>query len=225
MPKLPLGKRGISGLEPNAATIDELKTRVNRLYVYCVLTGFGAASLIAVAAAHYLLDQPSITSLGLALVGSLIAVGLLLAHRWASRPIEKHEARQAALTEAFRDIRYSCSDRVEELFQSSPAARADRLITESLHKITDIRESVAARWEQAYAGMSWWGKATSEPPDLSGMDKKIAELEKAKQRLAATGELQKARALFNNLEERSRRRIDASELAALKSVPQSHLEP
>ena len=82
-----------------------------------------------------------------------------------------------------------------------------------------------ARWEQAYEGMSWWGKLTNDPPDLSGMDKKFDELEKAKQRLVDTGELQKAREFFDDMEERSQGRIDASELAALKSVPQSHLEP
>lgn len=212
-------------MERNAATIDELKARAYRLYVYCVLAGLGASSLIAIAVTRRLLDQPSTISFGLALVGGLTTLGLFLAYSWVQRPIDKHEARQAALKEEFKEAHYSCSDRIDELFKSSPAARADRLITDSLQKLKDIQESVAAGWEQAYQGMSWWNRTWSEPPDLSDVDKKIAELEKAKQRLAATGELQKARAFFDNMEERSQRRIDASELAALESVPQSHLEP
>ncbi|HWK15283.1 MAG TPA: hypothetical protein VNS02_12865 [Rhizobiaceae bacterium] len=212
-------------MKRDTATIDELKVRANRLYQYCVLTGFGAVALIAVAAARHLLEQPSATSMSMALAASLIPVGIYLAYRRTNLPIERYEARQTALRRSFKEVRYSCSDQIEELFQGTAAARADKLITESLSKVRDTRDGLNERWERAYEGMSWWGKLTNDPPDLSAMDKKIAELEKAKQRLAATGEVQKARAIFDAMEERSQRRIDASEHAALRSVPHSHLEP
>lgn len=72
--------------------------------------------------------------------------------------------------------------------------------------------------------MSWWGKLTVDPPDLPEMENKIDQLEAAKWRLDQSGELQKARTIFDAIEARSQDCLDASEIDALGSVPSSHLE-
>lgn len=200
--------------------IDRLTSRARGLYRCSLLAGLTSASIAALAAYPVHFGQPSLVLPGLAAAGGLAALGLFLAYKAALRPVTKFRSRQAGLREVFAGARRSSSKRVDELYESSPVVRADALLAESLSRLKEAK----AEAEAAYRGMSWWGKLTIDPPDLPEMEKKIDQLEAAKWRLDKSGELQKARSVFDALEARSQDRLDASEIDALRSVPLSHLD-
>jgi len=148
----------------------------------------------------------------------------VLRQECAERDRSVRNTRQRRLETAFAAAQTACIGRIERHRQNSPAVRADRLITERLTKLQQVKSSAEARWEEADRKLSWWGKLNHEPLDTSNLDKQSEELEKASRRLKASGDLEKTHAFFDQLKSRSQQRISASKLAAMKSVPASHQE-
>ncbi|HEV7264810.1 MAG TPA: hypothetical protein VGN83_07820 [Falsiroseomonas sp.] len=131
-------------------------------------------------------------------------------------------ARQQKLEAAFAAAQQACADRIERHRQNSPAVRADRLIAEGVAKLRKLKTDLQARWEEKDRKLSWWGKLNHEPLDTSTLDKKVEELEKASRRLRSSGDLERTHTFFDQMGSRSERRISASTLTALESVPASH---
>lgn len=134
------------------------------------------------------------------------------------------DARQRSLEAAFAAAQQACADRIERQRQNSPAVRAARLIAEGLAKLRKLKTDLQAQWEEKDRKLSWWGKLNHEPLDTSTLDKKLEELEKASRRLRSSGDLERTHTFFDKMRSRSQRRISASKLTALKSVPTSHQE-
>ncbi|KAA2211364.1 hypothetical protein [Teichococcus oryzae] len=134
------------------------------------------------------------------------------------------DARLRRLDAAFGTAQTLSTASIEHQRQNSPAVRADRLIADGAAKLRKLKADLQARWEEKDRQLSWWGKLNHEPLDTSTLDRKLEELEKAGRRLKSSGDLERTRGFFDQKGARTQRRLDASRLAALRTVPMSHRE-
>lgn len=200
----------------DAASFDDLKVRTKRDYLNCII----ACSSTSIFIVNYILI-PDPISFGLVLVGGAITASFCMYYLYITRPIHVYEFRQEATREVLSNAISRCNRMNTNIFDNSPAARADVVIKNNLQKLKDGRE----RYNAHYAQLSWWGKMTHEQPsEMEKIDKAIVELERAEKRLHSE-ELMKAQTKLVNMTALSQQRIYELETTLLESIPLDHLKP
>lgn len=129
--------------------------------------------------------------------------------------------RRAALSARFESMRAHATARAEQLYQATAVAQAYRTLQAAIVKQKSIREQGEADWTDRHKRMSWWDRLTKDGPDFEAMDRALVEMEKAKGKLEASGDLHRTRMHFRNLSDRAVARLAESEKMAIETVPET----
>lgn len=122
------------------------------------------------------------------------------------------------LTGQFAEMRNASAAHLEKQRLNSPAIRSDRLLKESQEKLQAIIDAAQAAWEKRYEELSWWGKLTTDPPDLTPLQKQADDLRTAHRRLLASGDVARSEAWFTAQKARLTEMLITSEAAAAASI-------
>ncbi|MES2664477.1 MAG: hypothetical protein V4712_00155 [Pseudomonadota bacterium] len=130
--------------------------------------------------------------------------------------------RLARLGAAFSRMRASCAKALGDRAKAMPIMRAHQIIAGNTRLSRQQRKALDDQWQHRSGRLSWWGRMTTAKPDMTGLDRQVADMETARSQIQRSKDFVAAKASLNELQERVALRLRAAERAARASLPQSH---
>lgn len=134
------------------------------------------------------------------------------------------EERRLKVAARCAEAKRALSDRIEQQRIASPAIRAERTITGAIENLKRHKAEAEKQLDEQRERrlLKWWFDLTR--PGFEDVDAKIEELEAARQRLIASGDIAKTEAYYGALFSLVDRRTADIERAALSAIPAQRAE-
>jgi hypothetical protein len=152
------------------------------------------------------------------------ALPAMTQHREAVRQAEAYATRKSRVQDRCAKARKAALARVEAERQASPVLRAQRMIEDALRTIknhkADAERQLDEQREKSF--FKWWLDLTR--PVFTEVDARIDELEGALRQLKASGDIERTKGYFDNLNTLIRTRTATIQSAALAAIPKLRQE-
>lgn len=135
---------------------------------------------------------------------------------------EALRARTIRVAELCDEAKRLLAEQVATQRLASPAIRAQKMITEAIARAKQLREEAERQLDAQREKLllKWWFDLTR--PSFEEIDIKIAELEAAKGRLIASGQISRTEQHYDDLSELSKQRIEQIKKDVISIIPSHH---